>query len=135
MELFQLTFRSELGDPLATKKRLGNDYVSFWLVSLNQWKRSYQLDWISILCLATDFAYLQFRFSLHMRTGCLKLLSHLNFFDSNLQFKIELEDSGKLPFLDILIIKNTFSVEFSIYRKPIHNDWYLHFSSNHPPCV
>ena len=26
----------------------------------NQWKRSYQLDWISILCLATSFAYLQF---------------------------------------------------------------------------
>ena len=39
----------------------------------NQWKRSYQLDWISILCLATDFACLQFRFSLDMRTGCLKL--------------------------------------------------------------
>ena len=39
----------------------------------NQWKRSYRLDWISILCLATDLACLQFRCSLDMRTGCLKL--------------------------------------------------------------
>ena len=39
----------------------------------NQWKRSYQLNWISILCLATDFACLRFRFSLVMETGCLKL--------------------------------------------------------------
>ena len=60
---------------------------------------------------------------------------HLNSFDSNLQFTMELEDSGKLPFLDVLIIKNTPSLEFSIYRKPTHNDWYLHFSLNHPPSV
>jgi hypothetical protein len=49
-------------------------------------------------------------------------LAHLNSFDSNLQFTMELEDSGKLPFLDILIIKNTPSLEFSVYRKPTHND-------------
>jgi hypothetical protein len=37
--------------------------------------------------------------------------------------------------LDILIIKNTPSLEFSVYRKPTHNDWYLHFLSSHPPSV
>ena len=60
-------------------------------------------------------------------------LAHLNSFDSNFQFTIELEDSGKLPFLDVLIIKNIPSLDFSIYRRPTHNDRYLHFSSNHPP--
>ena len=62
-------------------------------------------------------------------------LAHLNSFDSNLQFTIEVADSGKFPFLDVLIIKNSPSLEFSMYRKPTHSDRYLHFSSNHPPCV
>ena len=48
---------------------------------------------------------------------------------------MELEDSGKLPFLDVLIIKNNPSLEFSIYRKPTHNDRYLYFPSHHPPSV
>ena len=61
------------------------------------------------------------------------LLVHLNLFESNLQFTIELEDSGKLPFLDGLILKNTSNLNFSIYRTPTHNDFYLHFSSNQPP--
>ena len=62
-------------------------------------------------------------------------LAHLNSFDSNLQFTIELKDSGKFPFSDVLIIKNNLRLEVSIHRKPTHNDWYLHFSSNHPPCL
>ena len=62
-------------------------------------------------------------------------LAHLNSFDSNLQFTIELEDSGKLPFLDVSIRKNILNLENPIYRKPTHNDRYLHFSANHPPCV
>ena len=67
---------------------------------------------------------------------CLKdFLAHLNSFDSNLQFTIELDVTGKLPFFDVLIIKNIPSLEFSIYRKPTHNYRYLHFLSNHPPCV
>ena len=62
-------------------------------------------------------------------------LLHLNSFDSNLQFTLELEDNHKLPFLDVLIFNKSLSLEYSIYRKPTHNDRYLHFSSNHPPCV
>ena len=71
----------------------------------------------------------------HGQDSLKDFLAYLNSFVSNLQFTIELEDSGKLPFLDVLSIKNAPSLEFSIYRKPTHNDRYLHFSSNHPPCV
>ena len=41
----------------------------------------------------------------HGQDSLKDFLAHLNSFDSNLQFTIELEDSGKLPFLDVLIIK------------------------------
>ena len=71
----------------------------------------------------------------HGQDSLRDFLAHLNSFDSNLQFTMELEDSGKLPFLDVLIIKTNPSLEFSIYRKPTHNDRYLHFSSHHPPSV
>jgi hypothetical protein len=48
---------------------------------------------------------------------------------------MELKDSGKLLFLDVLIIKTAPSLEFSIYKKPTHKDQYLNFSSYHPPSV
>ena len=35
----------------------------------------------------------------HGQSSLKDLLAHLNSFDSNLQFTIELEDSGKLPFI------------------------------------
>jgi hypothetical protein len=39
-------------------------------------------------------------------------LVHLNSFDSNLQFTMEVEDSGKLPFLNVLIIKILLALNF-----------------------
>ena len=62
-------------------------------------------------------------------------LAHLNTFDSSIQLTTELKDAEKLPFLDVSIIKNTPSLELSIYRKPTHNEQNLHFSSNNPPSV
>jgi hypothetical protein len=50
----------------------------------------------------------------HGQDSLRDFLAHLNFSDSNLQFTMELEDSGKLPFLDALIIKTAPSLEFSI---------------------
>jgi hypothetical protein len=55
-------------------------------------------------------------------------LVHLNTFDWNLQFILELEENHKLNFLDVLIFKKSPNFQFSIYRKPTDNDRYLHFS-------
>ena len=62
-------------------------------------------------------------------------LDHLNTYDRNLQFTLEVEIENKLPFLDVLIIRNADELDFTIYRKPTQNNRYLHFNSNHPPQV
>ena len=53
-------------------------------------------------------------------------------YDRNLQFTLQVEIENKLPFLDVLIIRNTDKLDFIIYRKPTQNNRYLHFNSNHP---
>ena len=62
-------------------------------------------------------------------------LDHLNTYDRNLQFTLEVEIENKLPFLDVLIIRNADQLDFTIYRKPTQNNRYLHFNSNHLPQV
>ena len=45
---------------------------------------------------------------------------HLNSFDKNVKFTVELGENDKLPFLEILLIKSDFHLLFSVYRKPTH---------------
>ena len=42
-------------------------------------------------------------------------LDHLNTYDQNLQFTLEVEMENKLPFLDVLIIRNADKLNFNIY--------------------
>jgi len=42
-----------------------------------------------------------------------------------------MESEGKLPFLDVLVVRNEGDVKLQIYRKPTHTDQYLIFSSHH----
>jgi len=50
---------------------------------------------------------------------------------------METEDEGKLPFLDVMVMKDVTTQKFKteVYRKPTHADRYLHFDSYHPPHV
>ena len=58
---------------------------------------------------------------------------HLNSTHPTIMFTMEQED-GNLLFLDSLLHrKDDRTLEVSVYRKPSHTDWYLHFSSHHPP--
>jgi len=59
-------------------------------------------------------------------------LNRLNNLARTINFKVEWEDSGKLPFLDVLLSNVNGSLKFSVYRKPTHTANYLHFFSNHP---
>ncbi|XP_057305297.1 uncharacterized protein LOC130642226 [Hydractinia symbiolongicarpus] len=56
---------------------------------------------------------------------------HINNLHPNIQFTIEHEKNGKLPFLDILVSRNGGNLSVSVYHKPTHTDQYLNYTSNH----
>ena len=64
-----------------------------------------------------------------------KLTTFLNELDDshNINFTYEVEQSGQLPFLDLLLNRTENGcLKLQIYRKPTHTDQYLNFSSHHP---
>lgn len=60
------------------------------------------------------------------------LLSIFNKYDPNIQFTYEFEDNGKLPFLDLEIIKQPDgTIKTSWYQKPSSSNTMLNFKSQH----
>ena len=58
---------------------------------------------------------------------------HLNCIETSIQFTVEFERDGTLPFLDVLLSRDTDGfITTSVYRKPTHTDKYLSFLSHHP---
>ena len=57
---------------------------------------------------------------------------HLNFIEPSIQFMVEIKNNGYLPFLDILITRDSDgSLSTAVYRKQIHTNKYIQFSSHH----
>ncbi|CAK9810876.1 hypothetical protein ANTPLA_LOCUS6713 [Anthophora plagiata] len=62
-------------------------------------------------------------------------LNFLNSLHPKIQFTMETETNGQLPFLDVLITKKQDgSLGHQVYRKPTHTDRYLHAQSHHHPA-
>ena len=71
----------------------------------------------------------------HGKDNLTTFLEHLNGLHKNIQFTIEIEEDGHLPFLDIDIYrKRDSSLGHKVYRKPIHTNLYLHQLSHHHPA-
>ena len=57
---------------------------------------------------------------------------HLNEQKTDIQFAKEIEENGKLSFLDCLVSRNTNELRTTVYRKPTHTDILLDESSYNP---
>ena len=58
---------------------------------------------------------------------------HLNQLYPSIQFTIEMETDGKLPFLDVLVRREESHLSMSVYPKPMQTDQCIPFSSHHHP--
>ena len=58
--------------------------------------------------------------------------NHLNAQNANIQFTKEIEENGKLPFLDCLVNCDNNELCTTVYRKPTHTDRLLDKSSYNP---
>ena len=59
--------------------------------------------------------------------------SHLNSINPHIQFTMEIESNGSLPFLDVLLTRQPDGcIVTSVYRKATATDKYLSFNSHHP---
>ena len=58
--------------------------------------------------------------------------NHLNEQNTDIQFTREIEEDGKLPFLDCLVGRNNNELRTTVYRKPTHTDRLLDESSYNP---
>ena len=57
---------------------------------------------------------------------------HLNRQNADIQFTKEIEENGKIPFLDCLVTRDNNKLQTTVYRKPTHTDRLLDQSSYNP---
>ena len=62
-------------------------------------------------------------------------LRQMNSVNEKIQFTIEMEQNGQLPFLDTCIMKSESRFKFKVFRKPSNKEDYVHFYSGHSDRV
>ncbi|XP_067623524.1 uncharacterized protein [Eurosta solidaginis] len=62
-------------------------------------------------------------------------LSALNSFDKHIKFTIELEENGKLAYLDSIIIRRQNQLKLKWYQKPTASGRIISFNSKHPKTM
>ncbi|XP_046382342.1 uncharacterized protein LOC124153288 [Ischnura elegans] len=70
----------------------------------------------------------------HGKETLKEFADHLNSIHPSIQFAMEIEMNGELPFLDVLVQRGmNGSLRHTAYRKATHTDRYLHAHSHHHP--
>ena len=66
-----------------------------------------------------------------------EFINAVNGFLPTIKFTVEQEVDGNLPFLDVMVVhdKDTKQFSFKVYRKPTHTENYIHFYSQHSESV
>ena len=70
-------------------------------------------------------------YSILKRTHFENFFHHISNLHQNIKFTMAKESNGELVFLDTLLKRNNGEISVLVYRKPIHTDQYLHYSSYH----
>lgn len=79
------------------------------------------------------FRYVDDVFAIIKKTTLRRFLMKLNNYHPNIKFTYEEEVDGRIPFLDLLVIRNANNeVEFDVYRKETSTDRYITRNSQHP---
>ena len=121
-QVFQQTYGTAMGSPVSVSvanivmEDVEERALSSYEIQLPFWKR-----YVDDICTVVPKQRVQ------------HLLQHLNGIEETIQFTVELESNGCLPFLDVLLRRRPDgSISTSVYRKDTHTDKYLDFSSHHP---
>ena len=65
-----------------------------------------------------------------------QFLQYLNSASPSIQFTVELEREGRLPFLDVEVVRSETGILMtSVFRKPTCSNVYLKFDSHHATCI
>ena len=119
---FQQTFGTAMGSPVSVTvanlvmESIEERALESFNVPVRFWKR-----YVDDACTALPSHKVQ------------DLLCHLNTTEESINFTVEVEVEGKLPFLDVNLhhaMDGTISA--TVYRKPTHTGLYLNFTSHHP---
>ena len=120
--VYQQTFGTAMGSPVSVTianlvmEDVEERALAATDVLLKFWKR-----YVDDTCAALPAARLH------------EFLDHLNGVEPSIQFTVEVESEGKLPFLDVLLQRDPDgSISTTVYRKATHTDRYLDFASHHP---
>ena len=76
--------------------------------------------------------YVDNKFTAVHKDGIDDFHEHLNRQNEDIQFTKEIEENGKIPFLDCLVTRGNNKLKTTIYRKPTHTDRLLDQSSYNP---
>ena len=77
--------------------------------------------------------YVDDTFTLVKKGKLQEIIEALNSFHENIKFTHEFEENNKIPFLDVLIIKEeNGGIQTGVYRKETNNSIYIHWNSHAP---